>query len=223
LGVAVALGLAVMLGIYGDRSLLGPLGVTLGFWIVLSALVDPVDRLRRGLSLPAAVFGMTLAHIGLGVMAVGITAMESQMMERDVALKPGESVTLGDYSFRFEGVQDVEGPNYDARRALIIVTRDGRQVESLQPERRDYWVQRQSLAEAALGVSWRRDVLVTLGESLGNQAWSVRVQVRPLMRWLWLGAALMALGGLVATLDKRYRKIIARESVVASGMAVQKA
>jgi cytochrome c-type biogenesis protein CcmF len=82
-------------------------------------------------------------------------------------------------------------------------------------------VQQQSLAEAALGVSWRRDLLVTLGENLGDDAWSVRVQVRPLMRWLWLGAALMALGGLIATLDKRYRK--AREAHALAGAAAQKA
>ena len=204
--LALVLGLAVMLGLYGDRSLLGPLGVVLGFWIVIAALVDPIDRLRRGLSLPLAVMGMTMAHIGLGITAVGITTMESRMQERDIALSPGQSVTLGDYTFRFDSIRDVEGPNYDAKQATIVVTREGDPVTTLLPERRNYWVQGQSLAEAALGVGWRRDLLVTLGESLGNGVWSVRVQVRPLMRYVWLGSALMALGGLLATFDRRYRR-----------------
>jgi cytochrome c-type biogenesis protein CcmF len=222
LGVAVALGLAIMLGLYGDRTLLGPLGVILGLWIVLSSLVDPVDRLRRGLSLPPAVMGMTLAHVGLGVLTVGMATVEARMLQRDVALRPNDTVQLGDYVFSFDAAREAEGPNYDATQATVTVTHKGKPLAVLHPERRFYWVQRQSLAEAALGVSWQRDLLVTLGESLGNQAWSVRVQVRPLMRLMWLGAALMALGGLVATLDKRYRKAAARQAAVAAGLAVQK-
>jgi cytochrome c-type biogenesis protein CcmF len=221
LGGAIVLGAAMMIGLYGDRSLLGPLGVILGFWIILSSLVDPVDRLRRGLSISPAVLGMTIAHIGLGILAISITTMESRMIERDVALKPGGQVELGRYVFRFDGVSDIQGPNYDSKQATVTVFRGGEQVTVLHPERRNYWVQQQSLAEAALGVTWRRDLLVTLGESLGDEAWSVRLQVRPLMRWLWLGSALMALGGLIATLDKRYRKAaVARAGV---NVAVQEA
>ncbi|MGC4027919.1 MAG: heme lyase CcmF/NrfE family subunit [Steroidobacteraceae bacterium] len=219
LGLALALGLAIIVGLYGERSLLGPLGAVLGLWIILSALVDPLDRLRRGLSLPPAIVGMTLAHLGLGIIAVGITTMQTRMLERDVALRPGDSVQLGEYTFRFDSVRDVEGPNYDAKQARIEVLRNGRTESVLLPERRNYWVQRQSLAEAALGVSWQRDLLATLGEELGDRAWSVRVQVRPLMRLVWLGAALMALGGLVASVDRRYRK--RREAPAAVAAAVQ--
>jgi cytochrome c-type biogenesis protein CcmF len=186
--------------------MLGPIGVVLGVWIVISSLVDPVDRVRRGITIPLAVAGMTLAHLGLGIMTIGITTMESRMNERDVALAPGQEVTVGDYTFRFQGVTDVEGPNYDAKQGRVEVLRDGEQELLLLPERRTYWVQQQTLAEAALGVSWRRDLLATLGEDLGNGVWSVRVQVRPLMRYVWLGAALMALGGMLATFDKRYRR-----------------
>jgi cytochrome c-type biogenesis protein CcmF len=204
--LATVLGLAVTLGFYGDRSLLGPLGVILGLWIIASALVDPIDRLRRGLSLSAAVLGMTLAHIGLGILTTGITVMESDKIERDVALAPGEQVQLGDYTFKFQGTENVDGPNYEAVRANIEVFYKGKPDSILQPERRNYWVQQQSLAEAALGVSWSRDLLATMGESVGGGAWSLRLQVRPLMRLLWLGSALMALGGLLATLDRRYRR-----------------
>ncbi|MBK7114539.1 MAG: heme lyase CcmF/NrfE family subunit [Proteobacteria bacterium] len=207
LTLATVLGLAVMLGFYGDRSLLGPLGVILGLWIIASALVDPIDRWRRGLSVSPAVLGMTLAHIGLGILTTGITVMESDKLQRDVALAPGEQVQLGDYTFKFQGTEDVDGPNYEAVRAKIEVLYKGRPDSILLPERRNYWVQQQSLAEAALGVSWSRDLLATMGESVGGGVWSMRLQVRPLMRLLWLGSALMALGGLLATLDKRYRRV----------------
>jgi cytochrome c-type biogenesis protein CcmF len=206
LALAAALGLALIMGLYGDRSLLGPIGVVLGVWIAISALIDPVDRLRRGLSLSPAVLGMTLAHLGLGVITVGITTMEVRMAERDVALAPGEQAVLGDYAFRFDGVEEAEGPNYAAIRGKVTVLRDGEVQTVLMPERRGYYVTGQSLAEAALGVSWRRDLLATLGEDLGGGSWSMKLQVRPLMRYVWLGAVLMALGGLLATLDKRYRR-----------------
>jgi len=128
------------------------------------------------------------------------------MLARDVAMHTGEQVKLGAYVFSFDSLKDIEGPNYSAKQATITVTRDGKLESTLLPERRSYWVQQQSLAEASLGVSWTRDLLVTMGEDLGNGAWSLRVQVRPLMRFVWVGAILMALGGLLSTVDKRYRK-----------------
>jgi cytochrome c-type biogenesis protein CcmF len=217
LALAAVLGLALILGLYGDRSVKGPVGVVLGLWIVISALIDPVDRLRRGLSVSAAIMGMTLAHLGLGVITIGITTMEMRMIERDVALKPGEQVELRDYVFRFEGVEAADGPNYAAIRGRVTVTHDGEQTE-LFPERRNYFITGQSLAEAALGMQWERDLLAQLGEDLGGGAWSLRLQVRPLMRYVWLGALLMALGGLVATLDKRYRR--RREAAERAGAPV---
>jgi cytochrome c-type biogenesis protein CcmF len=193
-------------------------------WIIISALVDPVDRLRRGLSLAPAVLGMTMAHVGLGIITLGVTTMETRMVERDVALSPGQDVSIGDYRFRFDGVQALEGPNYDAQQGRVVVTREGDSSEVvLLPERRTYWVQQQTLAEAALGVSWRRDLLATLGEDLGNGVWSVRLQVRPLMRYVWLGAGLMALGGLLATLDKRYRRRKEAPELQTAAMPVGKA
>ena len=206
LALAVVLGLAMILGIYGDRSVLGPIGVVLGLWIGISALIDPIDRWRRGLSVSAAVLGMTLAHLGLGVITIGITTMEARMISRDVAMTPGQEETLGHYTFRFEGVEDVDGPNFSAVRGKVSVTRDGKPDSVLLPERRSYFVQEQSLAEAALSISGKRDLLATMGEQLGGGAWSLRLQVRPLMHLVWLGAALMAIGGFLATLDRRYRR-----------------
>ena len=206
LAMAVVLGVAFVMGVYGDRSLIGPIGVVLGVWIIISSLFDPVDRLRRGLSLSPSILGMTLAHVGLGVITVGITTMEVTMAERDVALSPGESAIVGEYTFRFEGTEEVDGPNYAATRGRVVATHEGGAETVMFPERRNYFVSGQALAEAALGVSWRRDLLATMGEEMGGGSWSLRLQVRPLMRYVWLGSALMALGGLVATLDKRYRR-----------------
>ncbi|MEO8314659.1 MAG: heme lyase CcmF/NrfE family subunit [Pseudomonadota bacterium] len=203
--LAVVLGLALILGIYGDRSLLGPIGIVLGMWVVISALIDPIDRLRRGLSLSAAVLGMTLAHIGLGVITLGITTMETRMLTRDVSLMPGQQVELGRYVFRLESIEEVEGPNYSASRGRVVVTRDGKPDSVLYPERRFYYVQGQALAEKSLSVSWQRDLLATLGDP-EDGFWPMRVQYLPMMRYVWAGAALMALGGLLATLDRRYRR-----------------
>jgi cytochrome c-type biogenesis protein CcmF len=215
--LSLVLGLALILGVYGDRSLLGPIGVVIGVWIVVSSLVDPVDRLRRGLSVSPSILGMTLAHIGLGVITIGITTMESRMEARDVALAPGQQVELGRFAFRFEGVEEIDGPNYAATRARMVVTRDGKPETVLFPERRNYLVQQTTLAEASLGVGWRHDLLATLSEEVGGGAWSFRVQVRPLMRYVWLGAALMAFGGFLSTLDRRYRR---RRETAESSVAV---
>jgi len=203
---AAILGLALILGIYADRSVLGPVGVVLALWIIITALVDPVDRLRRRLSLSAAVLGMTLAHIGLGVVVLGITVMESDRLEMDVSMAPEQEQQVGHYVFRLESIEDVLGPNYSAQRARVTVTRNGKPEAVLFPEQRHYDVQQQTLAEAALGVNLERDLLATLGDSLGGGAWSMRLQVRPLMSFVWLGAFFMACGGLLATLDRRYRR-----------------
>jgi cytochrome c-type biogenesis protein CcmF len=221
-GFALVLGLAVMLGIYGDRSMLGPIGVVLGLWIVIAALIDPVDRLRRRMSLSAAVLGMTLAHVGLGVTVLGIATMESTRLDQDVAIAPGQEVKLGDYAFRLESVEDVDGPNYSAVRGRVTVTRNDKPEGVLLPERRMYDVQQQSLAEASLGLSWRRDLMATLGEPLGDDAWGMQIQVRPLMSFVWLGAFFMACGGLLATFDRRYRRRreAAQEQANAAGTAV---
>ncbi len=206
LGFALVLGLALMLGVYGDRTLIGPIGVVLALWIIIAALIDPIDRLRRRLTLSPAVVGMTLAHIGLAVTLLGITTMESERLQRDVSLAPGQQAEVGDYTFRMDSTKDIEGPNYTAVQARITVLHKGKPDVVLLPERREYDVQQQSLAEAALGVSWRRDLLATLGDPLGKNAWAVRLQVRPLMRLVWLGAFFMACGGMLATFDRRYRR-----------------
>ena len=205
LAAALLLGLAVTYGIYGSRSILTPVGAVVGFWIILSSLIDPLFRLRRRLSLPASQIGMTIAHIGLGCFVLGVTFVKSNTIETDVAIARGESKQVGDYVFRYEGGENIEGPNFDGFRGHVTVTQGGRVVEKLNPEKRHYLVQGTVMTTAAIGARWNRDLLVALGEDVGNDSWSLRLQYRPMIRFVWLGAAIMALGGITTLFDRRYK------------------
>ena len=204
LGVLIAL--ALVFGASEGAKVLTPVGFALGAWLLLSAFVDPIDRWRRKLALPPAILGMALAHASLGVFVISITAVESYTLERDLALGIGESGKLGDYEYRLVSLEGQEGPNYDALRGEIIVTKGGRQVAVLHPEKRNYWIQRQQMTEAGIDMQWTRDIFAALGEDLGAGRWSVRAQVRPLINYVWLAALLMAIGGIIAACDRRYRK-----------------
>jgi cytochrome c-type biogenesis protein CcmF len=192
-------------GAYGPGKWLSLAGTIVGIWLIVSSLFDPVDRWRRKLSLSRAIIGMTIAHIGLGVGVIAISTVESYTIERDVALAPGETVAMGAYAYRFDKIEPVEGPNYDGVRAEVTVLRDGRPVSVLHPEKRNYWVQRSTMTEAGIEARWNMDLFAALGEDLGGGRWSVRAQLRPLIHYVWLAAALMALGGALAASDRRYR------------------
>ena len=202
---AAVLGCGLTLGIYSHGRLLSPIGATLGIWILLSSLVDPVDRWRRGMAVPRAVLGMTVAHMGLALAVIALTTVQSFTIERDVSLAPGGMAKVGDYEFRFDGVRPVEGPNYDAMAGTLVVTRHGAPVAVLTPQKRHYFVQRQVTSETA--IRWHRgnNVLLALGEDLGAGRWSVRIQIRPLVSLIWIAAFIMAVGGALAASDRRYR------------------
>jgi len=202
---AAVLACGLTFGLYHGGRILTPVGATLGVWIILSSLVDPIDRWRRGLSLPRAVLGMTVAHIGLALAVIALTTVQSFTLERDVALAPGASARVGDYEFRFGGVQAVEGPNYSAMRGTLIVSEHGAQVAEMRPEKRQYWVQHQVTSETAIKMHHGKNLLLALGEDLGAGRWSVRIQIRPLVSLVWLAALVMAIGGALAASDRRYR------------------
>ena len=190
---------------YGEFHLMGVVGLGLGAWIVLSSLYEPITRLRAGQSLSRGMIGMTIAHIGVGLFAIGVTVTQSYRIEKDIGLRPGESVQIHDYSFRYDSAKPVEGPNYQAIEAQFTITRDGEPVAVLHPQKRTYRVQRSPMTEAGLEVDWNRDLFVALGEDLGDNAWSVRVQYKPMVRFIWFGAIVMALGALIGLTDRRYR------------------
>jgi len=187
-------------------------GAVLGCWIILSSLIDPIDQLRRRLPLPASVLGMTIAHLGLGLFVLGITFVESNTIEHDIALVRGQAHQVGEYTFRYNGVENIEGPNFDGVRGDVTVTRNGVVVAELHPEKRHYFVQGSVMTEAAIGARWNRDLLAALGEDVGANSWSLRLQYRPLIRFVWLGAAIMALGGVTTLFDKRYKTAPAKAS-----------
>jgi cytochrome c-type biogenesis protein CcmF len=202
--VAAVLAAGLVFGVYSHGRVLSAVGATLGLWIMLSSLVDPIDRWRRGLSLSRAVLGMTVAHIGLSLAVIALTTVQSFTVERDVALAPGATASVGGYEFRFVGVRAVEGPNYDGVGGTLVVTQGGAAVAVLRPEKRRYWVQHQVTSETAIRMHRGNNLLLALGEDLGAGRWSVRIQIRPLVSLIWFAALIMAIGGALAASDRRY-------------------
>jgi cytochrome c-type biogenesis protein CcmF len=149
--------------------------------------------------------GMMLAHFGFVVVMLGIVYVSAFDIEKDVRLTPGESVTLQGYRYEFASVEKIQGPNYRATQGTFKVYQDDQLVATLTPEKREYLVQRNMMTEAAIDPGFARDLYVALGEPLGDGSWAVRIYYKPLMRWVWAGALIMALGGVLAMSDRRYR------------------
>lgn len=219
-GLALALVLAISLGyalpyILADQvHAMSWLGLVLALWIVLTLVQELRLRIQQrgegvaGLTkLGRSHWGMILGHLGFAVTLVGIAVVSQYEVERDVRLAPGEAVVVEGYEFRFDLLSQQQGPNYVTDHAEFTVWRDGRKVTDLVTEKRFYTVQRMSMTEVGLDAGFTRDLYVALGEPLNDnsQAWAVRIYVKPLVRWIWLGAILMALGGALAMSDKRYR------------------
>jgi cytochrome c-type biogenesis protein CcmF len=205
LGVACLLSIAIQGLVFRQFHPVGLIGFTFGFWIIFSSLLEPLRRLRQKQTLTAALLGMSIAHVGVGMFAIGAAGVESYKIEKDVALKPGGSFEIAGYTFKFINASDVRGPNYDAAQAVVEVRREGKLVTILLPQKRRFWVQQTSNSKAAISVNWARDLFVAMGDPLGDDAWSMRIQYKPLVRYIWLGAIVMALGGLIAATDRRYR------------------
>jgi cytochrome c-type biogenesis protein CcmF len=158
---------------------------------------------------------MTVAHLGIAVFITGVTLVKGYETERDVRMAVGDTVTVGGYTFRFAGVRDAAGPNYRAVRGAVDVSRDGRPVRTLRPEKRIYNAQEMPMTEAAIASGVLGDLYVSLGDPVGDGAWTLRVYHKPFVTWIWGGCLLMALGGLLALSDRRYRVRAAREDTVA--------
>ncbi len=189
----------------------GPLktaaGVAGALWVGLGTARFVWQRVRsQGGRFTAEMAGMTLAHSGIAVFLVGALLVEAQLQQREIAMKPGQTLTLGRDSFRFDGVRQLQGPNYLANRGSVEIFRDDRRVTTLHPEKRQYASGGQVMTEAGIRPGVTRDVFVALGEPLGGGAWAVRVQVKPFIRWIWVGALLMALGAFVTAVDRRFRR-----------------
>ena len=208
--IAVLVGISLPWFAWGEAGLLTTIGsivgLTTGAWVIGSVLLNPIARLRgKGPRLTRSMIGMHLAHLGIGMTVIGITVTSSFNIEIDQRIAPGETVTVGGYAFRFDGLEEIAGANYEAVRGTFTVSRGDREIAKMMPEKRVYRVQTSAMTEAGIDVGWTRDLFVALGEPLGDGSWSVRIQYKPMIRFIWLGALVMALGGLVAVSDRRYR------------------
>ncbi len=204
-------GLALLLGVIAyfmapQGALKTAAGVTGAAWVALGTGRFVWTRLRGNGRFTAEMVGMLLAHGGVAVFLAGALLVEALNVQREVALAPGQSLVVGTYEVRFEGVDHQQGPNYVADRGHLRVFQHDRQLALLHPEKRLYASGGQVMTEAGIHARLNGDVYVALGESLGNNAWAVRVHIKPFVRWIWLGALLMALGGFVTAADRRFRR-----------------
>jgi len=198
----------------------GPVGAIFGMglaaWLAAGTAVEWAERIklfraplgdswRRALNLPRAAWGMSIAHFGVAVLVAGITASAWQT-ERIETMKPGETIDVAGYSFRFDGAHPVQGPNYSAQRGHFTVTRGGEPVTIMQPEKRFYPVQRTPTTDAAIHTNGFADLYAVINEPVGNDgAWAVHLYHNPLVPWIWFGAIIMAAGGIVSLSDRRFR------------------
>jgi len=232
--IASAIVAVVVPLLMGGWSWLAALGMVLATWIVTTAAYSIRLRFKatnaalpwghRLNAIPRSFYGMHLAHIGVAVGIIGGTLVSNYMSDKDVRMDIGDTVEVGGYTFRFDGVIETKGPNYTANRGMIRVLQDGHEVMTLEPEKRVYTVQTMPMTEAAIDTGVWRDLYVSLGEPVSGGAWSVRVYHKPFVSWLWAGVILMALGGITAMSDKRYRLMARKEGKAKNeaGMAVPK-
>ncbi len=210
-----------------------PIGIALAAWLLFSHLTIVRDRLkhkqggwRQAIAADfsgngRSFYGMVIAHLGVAMFVVGVTMVSNHQIERDLRMSPGDSHEMAGYRFEFLGAQKVNGPNYRADQGHFIVYRGERQIAELFPEKRSYLGGGMPMTEAAIDAGFFRDVYVSLGEAVGGGDWALRLYYKPYVRWIWLGAALMALGGAIAVSDRRYRTTRARSTAPAGAAGVK--
>ncbi len=210
--VSVLVGLAFPL-FYGEEyNIFAALAVLFAVWLVASSLLNIKDKLRNAPSVSAglkrlsrAYYGMIIAHIGFAFCILGVCLTSQYSLERDLRMAPGDELTVAGYRFQFQGTRAIEGPNFRGDEGVVTVSKGGSAIATLHPQKRSYNAQQgQVMTEAAIDAGLFRDLYVALGEHLGGGAWAVRVHYKPFVRWMWLGAILMTVGGVLGAADKRY-------------------
>jgi cytochrome c-type biogenesis protein CcmF len=201
-GLAVVASVAIPWAM-GGWTFLTALGTLLSVWIGASMTLQVIARLKSGMP-PLSYWGMQLGHFGVAVFVMGVTLVGGFQEEKDVRMEPGDTVSVGGHQFKFLGVTNVKGPNYTAARGEFQVSQGG-SSRMLYPEKRAYVSSEMPMTEAAIDTGFTRDVYVSLGEPLEGKAWAIRVYFKPFIDWIWGGCLLMALGGLCAVSDRRYR------------------
>jgi cytochrome c-type biogenesis protein CcmF len=214
---ATALAVLLHLWLQAPRSAMAALGFAMGLWVILGSLVELAERtallrttaaitLRRAAGLPRSAWAMSLAHTGLGIAVIGITAVATGQSERILTLRPGQQVDLAGYTVTFDGVTETQGPNYLAQRGTFVVRSGDRLVATLHSEKRSFPVERSTTTEAGIDTGLFRDLYMVLGEPAGTDgAWNVRLYHNPLAFWIWGGAAVMGFAGMLSLTDRRLR------------------
>ena len=201
ISIIAGIGLPLLAGAWTPLVALGLLAAV---WIATSTVMQIAERVKKG-SAPPSFWGMHVAHLGVAVFVVGITMVGGYQEEKDVRMGPGDTATVGGYTFTFAGIRESQGPNYKAFVGDIDLSRDGKVLRRLNPEKRNYASSGMPMTEAAIDAGFTRDVYVSLGEPLPGGDWAVRVYYKPFVDWIWFGCLFMALGGLLAASDRRYR------------------
>jgi len=221
---------------FGAWKPLVALALLLASWIVFSGALNFFERVQStragqsfvaaALKQPRSFFGMHTAHLGIAVFVVGVAMVNGYQAEKDVMMELGDTVELGGYTFRFNGVRQEKGPNYTALVGDIDFSKGEHATHKLNPEKRNYVSSSMPMTEAAIDTGFTRDVYVSLGEPIDKDkpfaAWAVRVYYKPFVDWIWGGCVLMALGGLLAISDRRYR-LTSRAAATVAGALAQKA
>jgi len=222
--VSIGGGILLALPLFHEGNIWIGLAVMLSLWIVSSLVISLRQRFRYRKGLAGILrdfgargsgsyYGMIIAHFGIAVFIIGVTFVTQFDVEQDIRMSPGQTVELAGHTFRFDGAEAVQGPNYRADRGTIRVFNSaGQEVAVLNPEKRTYLVQTRPMTEAGIDPGFTRDIYVSLGETLGNGDWSLRLYFKPFIRWIWLGSILIGVGGLLAATDRRYRMAAQRKT-----------
>ncbi|MFW5450312.1 MAG: heme lyase CcmF/NrfE family subunit [Methylophagaceae bacterium] len=207
--ISLALVIAVLLPLLfaPDQNGLTFIGLILASWVALTALLWILNSNISPFKLPASTWGAVIAHIGMAVTVTGITLTSVYSHEKDVRLAPGEFYEVGNYQFKLIGVKEIRRDNYIAYQGIVEASKSGQHITLMHPEKRTYNQSSMPMTEAAIDAGVFRDLFVALGEPLGSGSWSLRIYHKPFVRWIWLGALIMAFGGLLAAMDKRYRRL----------------
>ena len=195
----------------GEFTWLSSLGFLLAFWVISSGVLQIIRQAKVGKPTRSFI-GMQVAHLGIAVFVIGVTMVGTYQEEKDVRMLAGESVSVGGYQIQLQGVAAVPGPNYRAMQGTFLLTRNGKLEATMYPEKRNYFSSTMPMTEAAIDAGLTRDIYVSLGEELEDKAWAVRVYYKPFVDWIWGGCLLMALGGVLAMSDKRYRMKLKKAS-----------
>jgi cytochrome c-type biogenesis protein CcmF len=220
--IALVLALAFVLLALAPASFGVAVCVCLALWVIAGAvyaliarLQNKPDRLRALLAQPRSFFGMLLAHIGVGIFIIGVSITTVYERHEDVRLSVGAAHELGKHRFVFTAFEKLQGPNYEAHRAIIDIFRNEKPVTRLHAEKRFYGSGGNPMTEAGIDAGLFRDLYVSLGEPVDEQTWLMRLHYKPFIRWVWLGTLLMAIGGILSALDRRYRRSLEEQVHVA--------